>query len=568
MKKTPSLFLLSAKTLVGMALKSVIMMICVYACIAVEFYFASRNQEIGLIIPLLLITFLPDILCDLLARGRITRHPFSTAVHGIGILVFCAIACVARFLSRHGVDGYDVYYPTYTGAVLIMAVLPLFFYADTKHEFDFNAKSARLAGVYSLLIHLCCRLFLYITLPELDPILLLLPAAATLVLLYFSHFKISLICLLDESTRKRNGISSRCPVCQTAFPLPRYKCDRCGKVHDDLLPGGDNGWYTHCSCKRRLPTTFLRGKGHGKAHLQAVCPTCGANVPDGGYHVDLSFPVIGGASAGKTCFIHQSINEVAALAPANGLTYENAMSAASGGEGIRRELDRGFVPSKTTDNHMQPVHFRLSRRRSKLKHLVALCDINGQAYADSVLLGGQIGFKYADGYILILDPLSISKFHHDAAKALFLPGPFKPCTQTPDEVVGIFLSTLENMLCISSADRIPADIAVVFTKCDFPGVEKKIGRTAVDAYRAAHKKASRLDAQNAVCRAFLSEYEETNLVNTLDTKFRTVQFFSVSSLGHVPSKDPFTTEDVEEPLLWMIEQRSPKLRFKKYWKGR
>lgn len=109
------------------------------------------------------------------------------------------------------------------------------------------------------------------------------------------------------------------------------------------------------------------------------------------------------------------------------------------------------------------------------------------------------------------------------------------------------------------------DVAVVFTKCDIPGLEEKIGETAVRKYMQLKNIASRYDVINQLCEDFLKEYEEENFLNGIKSKFKSVQFFACSALGHLPNGMKFAPEGVDEPLLWLIDKVSPAINLKDKW---
>ena len=69
----------------------------------------------------------------------------------------------------------------------------------------------------------------------------------------------------------------------------------------------------------------------------------------------------------------------------------------------------------------------------------------------------------------------------------------------------LLIEALINMKCISQASMMNTDVAVVFTKGDIPGLEEKIGKTAVAEYMANNPKMTRFEAQNKVCEAFLQQ---------------------------------------------------------------
>jgi hypothetical protein len=134
-----------------------------------------------------------------------------------------------------------------------------------------------------------------------------------------------------------------------------------------------------------------------------------------------------------------------------------------------------------------------------------------------------------------------------------------------DEVLDTLINTLQNMNCLNSKNMIKTDVAVVFTKCDIPGLDGKIGGSAVRRYMQLHNIKSKYNAINQVCEQFLIEYEEENFLNSLKSKFKSIQFFTCSALGHVENGSNFIPDGVEEPALWLIDKASASINLKEKW---
>ena len=360
-------------------------------------------------------------------------------------------------------------------------------------------------------------------------------------------------------TAKR--ISSNCSNCQAHFSLPVYICPKCGAEHTKLCPSKYGIWKRTCECGRKLPTTFF----NGREKLEAHCPHCGMNVKDGGRHVDLCIPVVGGASSGKTCLIHQAISAIGTQAGGYGLHYEYSPNGLDDYEDNMNNINNGYLPEKTNDMRLKYYQFYLHPKSTKVKTLVSLCDVGGEVYSDSLSLGEQIGYKYANAFLLVIDPLSISKYREELQKSKINPSSYGYSSDSIDSIIGMLITTLENMFCIGSKDMLKTDVAVVFSKCDIPGLLDKIGDKAVAKHMQDNPQVARYDAQNAVCEAFLRDYEEINFLNSLKSKFKTIQFFCSSSLGHNMDGTPFEAHGVEDPVLWLIDKSSTAIDLKEKW---
>ncbi len=355
-------------------------------------------------------------------------------------------------------------------------------------------------------------------------------------------------------------ISSQCPNCQKKFGLPTYKCPKCGALHTCLRPSKYGILKRKCICGERLPTTFF----NGRQKLQAVCPFCRTNIKDGGRHIEIMIPVVGGNSSGKTCFINMAISQISNVAAQNNLVY--SYSPAIGDEYVRnkRVMDSGRLPTKTFDSRLKYYQFYLTPKGKKIRNLISLCDVAGETYEDNGEMGNQLGYKYANAFLMLVDPLSITKFRNELSGKIDL-RKYGASERGVDVILNVLINTLENMHCLTSKNMIKTDVAVVFTKCDIPSLESKIGASAVKKYMQEHNISSKYEAQNKLCEAFLSEYEEDNFLNGLKSKFRSVQFFACSALGHVANGTKFSPTGVEDPVLWLIDKASKSIDLKEKW---
>ncbi len=563
------------KRIVFILIKTILLFACVLTGIYLETEF--YDARIKLIFPMMFISAVPVILCDLFSRRENRRGltsclsimfagPGSSLLYLVAVGVMELISLIWR-IPNH------VFYTVYTIILYILIVLWVLVKIvnkdieddahkqgiDTVNEYGFISKTSSRSWLFLLEIHLAAK-FLFLSETDLGFWKYVIIVLVSLLIMNLGPLRGDWRYLFDYIARKRAHISSKCSLCQSKFDLPIYLCPTCGRKYDDLMPGEDGSKYFPCPCGEKLPTTFSVGKGD----LEALCPVCGANIKDGGRHVDICIPVIGGASSGKTCLIHQSIAAIERTAGANGLLYEPSLDADTDFDITLENLQKGYLPEKTNDMRLKYFQFHLTPDHLKLKHLISLCDIGGEVYSDSQALGEQIGFKHADAFLLVLDPLSIDEYRAEVARTV-RPTDYGYSSDHADEIVGVLITTLENMFCMSSKEMLKTDIAVAFTKCDIPGLDARIGQKAVADYRSQNPSVSVMDAQNAVCEQFLTDYNEGNLLNTLRSKFRTVQFFAVSALGHNANSTPFVATGVEDPLYWLVDKASLSINLKDKW---
>lgn len=428
-------------------------------------------------------------------------------------------------------------------------------------DIEWDEIGQAIVGIFKISFGIGKLIFILIVTTALCLLFSLLHAVTLLIIMGVAYFFFFLWLLADKTYCLLKHIASNCPTCQNRFVLPVYKCPQCMAEHTSLRPGRYGIWKRTCNCGYKLPTTFFNGRGK----LAAYCRCCGTRIEDGGQHKHICIPVIGGTSSGKTCFVHQSITAIGRSAADYGLHYQYSANRADDYAENMNHIDHGALPEKTNEMRLKYYQFYLYPTAEKIKILISLCDVGGEVYSDSLLLGKQIGYKNADALLLVMDPLSITKYREEIRKQNVDPRLYGYSSDSADGVIGMLVSTLENVFCMDPKDVLKKDIAVVFSKCDIPGLSEKIGDAAVEKYLREHPSLGRYDAQNAVCENFLSEYEETNFLNSLKSKFRSVQFFCASSLGHNANGTPFRPHGVEDPVLWLIDKASTSIDLKKKW---
>ena len=360
------------------------------------------------------------------------------------------------------------------------------------------------------------------------------------------------------------GISNNCynPGCERKFTLPVYICPHCGAQHRHLVPSKYGIFYRTCKCGTKLPTTFL----NGRQKLESLCPHCGCKAI-GGMHKSYLIPVVGGANAGKTCFITMAINEIEKKAPSLGLNYEYQYVQGDMFKDNMKRIESGECPQKTNDTAFKYYNFMLKPDAEKINNLVSVCDIAGEVFANQETLGKQQGYRFADAVMMVVDPLSVEEYRSELKKNLSESefNNLNGSTQPMGDILSGLINTMENMYRLKANQTVNKTVVVVFTKCDIKGLDEKIGETAIKEYAASHPEAGICEASNAVCEGFLTEYGEVNFVNTICNKFKSVQYFTCSALGHDATGEKFTPENVETPLLWIIDKMSSEINLDSVW---
>lgn len=360
------------------------------------------------------------------------------------------------------------------------------------------------------------------------------------------------------------GLGNNCynPGCERKFRLPIYVCPKCHAFHYRLVPSKYGVLKRKCNCGEKLPTTFF----NGRQKLDSLCPHCQSPVIKGA-HRSLLIPVVGGANAGKTCYVTMAIKQIESNADNLGLNFEYQYVAGDEYKENSKRMDSGLCPQKTNDLAFKYYNFFLSPKEDKTKNLISVCDIAGEVFANQEAMVRQQGYRFADGMIVVIDPLSITEFKNELKKKLS-PQEFQALnasTQPIGDVLSGLINTMESLYHVDAKSTIKKTIVVVFTKCDIKGLDDRIGATAINEYLKQHKNVSFCDASNVLCERFLSEYGESSFLNTVKGKFSEVQFFTCSALGHNDSGKKFTAVNVEQPLLWLIDKTSKAIDLSTVW---
>lgn len=378
------------------------------------------------------------------------------------------------------------------------------------------------------------------------------------VLLFFFtiiYVTFSLLWLIDRLYILINRIKNACPnpECQASFLIPVYECPNCGAMHTKLVPGRYGIFKRTCNCGTKLPTTFLNGRGKLKAH----CPECDYVLTGDTASRQYAFPVIGGPAVGKTSYINMLIHQLMAdVGPARGwemsfITERDEKEHAL----AMKALGQGITLPKTELEALTAYQMMVKLPKEKIGRRVYVYDISGEKFSSSDDFQRNQAYSYADGFIFLIDPLSLDQL------TLELEGEVDPQAYGVSEkdfgdIFDIMLVNLEKMFGLSAKDVLKRNLAVVINKVDVPTLEEKIGQPAVEAYLAANgeKCKTYADARDEVCREFLTTYGAGNFVRIAEAKFKTVRYFTCSSLGHNTPGKPYEPKNVADPMLWLLHQ--------------
>ena len=358
-----------------------------------------------------------------------------------------------------------------------------------------------------------------------------------------------------------NKIKNVCsnPDCQASFLIPVYECPVCGRLHTQLVPSKYGILKRTCLCGNKLPTTFLNGRGN----LVAYCPVCEHPLSGDTGSRQYAFPMIGGPSVGKTCYINMTIDQlINNIAPSNGwqlnfLTDSDAREHAQ----AMRSLKAGIRLLKTESSTLTAYQMMLSLPSKKIKRRIYIYDISGEIFSSSQDVSKNQAFTYADGFIFIFDPLSLDQFRMEVEDIVDADA-YGASSKNPDDTLDIMLVNVQKMFNLSDKDMLNRNLAVVINKVDVlisedkTTLNDKIGAVAAHKYLADNSDTCKTfeEACDQVCRNFLMDYGAGNFIRTAERKFKKVRYFTCSALGHNIQGRPYKAENVTEPLMWLLQK--------------
>ena len=379
---------------------------------------------------------------------------------------------------------------------------------------------------------------------------------SVLVLFFaFIYVCFALLWLIDRIYILVNKIKNACPhpECQASFLIPVYECPDCGVKHDALVPSQYGIFKRTCLCGAKLPTTFLNGRGK----LKAYCPTCDNALSGDTASRQYAFPVIGGPSVGKTCYINMTIDQMMNdVAPSrnwdlNFITESDKRDH----ELAMNSLNQGVRLMKTELSALTAYQMMLTLPNEKVGRRIYIYDIAGEMFSSSSDFQSNQAYSYANGFVFIIDPLTLSQFAMEVEDKID-PNAYGVSTKDFDDILNIMLINLEKMFGLKDKDTLKRNLAIVINKADIPTLEERIGESAVNQYLSAHSDTCEAfaDARDAVCRDFLVNYGAGNFVRTAEAKFKKVRYFTCSALGHNQDGQPYKGKNVVDPMMWLLQQ--------------
>lgn len=259
----------------------------------------------------------------------------------------------------------------------------------------------------------------------------------------------------------------------------------------------------------------------------------------------------------KTCFINMAIDQMMSeVAPARSWEMSFISDTEEKDHALAmKSLNQGVRLMKTELNSLTAYQLMLKLPNEKIGRRIYVYDISGEMFSSSSDVQNNLAYSYANGFIFIIDPLTLNQFAMDVEDKVDL-NAYGASSKDFEDILNIMLINLEKMFGLKDKDTLKRNLAVVINKVDIPTLEEKIGEIAAQQYLAENAETckSYMDARDAVCRNFLEEYGAGNFVRTAEAKFKTVRYFTCSALGHNHEGQPYEGKNVVDPVMWLLQQ--------------
>lgn len=322
------------------------------------------------------------------------------------------------------------------------------------------------------------------------------------------------------------------PDCYRHIALPFYTCPK-GHEHRCLRPGIYGIFWRVCSCDTRLPTVLML-KRH---QLEASCPRCKRLVPRGlGSARLVHFPLIGGASAGKSSLLTAIVAGLESLAQESGPTVEFASDASRQEyESAEKLLSSGKWPNKTSV--YVPEAFMFYTGQGRKRRLVYLYDPRGEVFRVADSVRRQHYLDSASGIIFVVDPFSAPAAQNLPTADEQVVRDARPSAEDPQATYARAAGELGVRLGRRQA-RTP--VAVIATKFN-----------AVLQTRGMPRPSQPYDTKSVA--AWLKDIGLRNLTASLTHDFGSVQYWAASAYTSAgPRAAAEDKRAVTAPIVWLL----------------
>ncbi|MCH5138639.1 hypothetical protein JMF89_15755 [Clostridiaceae bacterium UIB06] len=340
----------------------------------------------------------------------------------------------------------------------------------------------------------------------------------------------SIVMSIEKVRFMKGKIWGVCPHCHSQFDIPYYICPGCGEIHKKLIPGPYGISKRKCRCGTVIPSTNFTGR----FKLKAVCPVCSQNI-ESRETSPICIPIVGGKAVGKTSYMYEAadmlINDISKEKKWN-IRFLNEGEEEKFNKGMA-SLKKGIFPEKTDKANTDAHNIFIGSKKFFSEKLLYMYDISGEYFCSRVGIRRQNYYKYINGLIFIIDPLSIV----NEEKSIKIENKFINCNPSDtntDDLIDRFIIGLREIKQIQLNKFIDIPVAVIINKMD-----------AVDY------KGEVMD--------FLKDAGEEKLIRKFEHNFANYKFFLCSVLGNTDSKEPCDKKGMEESIKWILSQANEEL---------
>ena len=191
-----------------------------------------------------------------------------------------------------------------------------------------------------------------------------------------------------------------------------------------------------------------------------------------------------------------------------------------------------------------------------IQNSLVIYDIPDESILQHNYEKNPINFGYSDGILIIIDPVSQPEVRDECVKNGDADALDQASEDQTEALLIEFINQFTHVAGKKTGSILKQNVAVVINKSDIKAVHKNIGMPKI---RAVFKKDPAKynndigNAENELCRNYLISIGLANAVNNIESVFRTVRYFSVSSMGH-PRGSRFEPRNVIAPMLWLSER--------------
>ncbi|MDD4290719.1 MAG: hypothetical protein PHX51_00525 [Clostridia bacterium] len=371
-----------------------------------------------------------------------------------------------------------------------------------------------------------------------------------------------IVALEYKRNTKGYGVRSVCPYCKNTFDYPVYICPDCGRQYPELKPSVVEIFHKKCACGNKLPTTYKK-----KRQLEGECPYCHRHIKDLETR-PIVINVVGADKCGKTAlitsFVCNFIEEEAPLDKIGTAAYDMDMQKKYEDEVLRYfnlgHIRESYLPATKDDSSTECYSFFLSNKRLVRDRLLHIFNINGELFINRTENERQMQYSYADGLVLVLDPLTIDSLRL-SGEGKFNKADAASCGEHQmNYVMNVFLSDLREVTGLKANEICEIPLAVVLTKIDCLDLDKRFGKEECAKLMKTNPKIKNEElAVDYLVKQFLCDYGQANIVNNITMKFKNNRFFAVSAIGHSKNEGKYIPVRADTPFKWIIGKSDGRL---------